>query len=209
MLARFFPCRHAAHLCTGSALPDPEEQSQPDAVTKLTPEHTHCERLQSCAGPSGQVGLLCSAQPLPTLHNEEDINVKVSIDLLEPSQLTTGLPRHLPLSRTILAGRPRSDSMVTADKKTPTTDSEEKTGRKTPTEQQTEDNPGAQIPEGTTTGSFPDGWADDQEVAKRIFRPRSGKSVASYSVAVRLRRERYVRQGNSEDTIYSHVSDPL
>ncbi|KAJ1129109.1 hypothetical protein NDU88_007480 [Pleurodeles waltl] len=31
---------------------------------------------------------------------------RVSIDLLEPSQLITGLPRHLPLSRAILAGRP-------------------------------------------------------------------------------------------------------
>ncbi|KAJ1114547.1 hypothetical protein NDU88_002782 [Pleurodeles waltl] len=76
---------------------------------------------------------------------------------------------------------PTVDSLETAGRKTPTTDSLETSGRKTPptaTEQQTEDNAGAQIPEEMTTRSFPDGRCDKQEVAKRTDWPCLGKSVA-------------------------------
>ncbi|KAJ1100073.1 hypothetical protein NDU88_005162 [Pleurodeles waltl] len=74
-----------------------------------------------------------------------------------------------------------TDSLETAGRKTPTKDSLETAGRKTQmtaVEQQTEDNGGAQIPEEMTTRSFPDGRCEEQEVAKRSDRPRSGKSVA-------------------------------
>ncbi|KAJ1184765.1 hypothetical protein NDU88_001568 [Pleurodeles waltl] len=81
------------------------------------------------------------------------------------------------------AGRktPTTDSLETAGRKTPKMDSLETGGRKTPmtpTEQQTKDNVGAQIPDETTTRSFPNGRCDEQDEAKCTDRPRSGKSVA-------------------------------
>ncbi|KAJ1104250.1 hypothetical protein NDU88_001662 [Pleurodeles waltl] len=75
-----------------------------------------------------------------------------------------------------------TDSLETAGKKKPTTDSLETAGSKTPptaTEQQTEDNAGAQIPEEMTTMSFPNSRCDKQEVAKRTDGPRSGRAWPS------------------------------